>query len=119
MTLLPSVSTVLEDELSIVAGTIGKKQTQHKVNTLYVYTYMYQNYHLPLNNLKYTLAISINLLMTNACIKSLVKATFQKGHSFKLLPKLFLAVLTENLYQPENVGATFWQCKCLNAHQEC
>lgn len=34
VTLLPSVTTVLEDELSIAAGTIGQQQTKQKIIVL-------------------------------------------------------------------------------------
>ena len=37
MTLLPSVTTVLEDELSITAGTITKKQTKAQKSCLQNY----------------------------------------------------------------------------------
>ena len=37
VTLLPSVTTVLEDELSIAAGTIRQQQTKHKKMSLKLY----------------------------------------------------------------------------------
>lgn len=87
MTLLPSVSTILEDELSIAAGTIGKKQTQHKVNTLYV------------NNLKYTPMHShLNKLADDKYMyKKLGKGNLPKRSFLQAFTKVvYLAVLTEN-----------------------
>ena len=33
VTLLPSVTTISEDELFIAAGTIGQQETKQKINT--------------------------------------------------------------------------------------